>query len=632
VAVGLLGLAVTLGACLFLVNRVLEEERLAFSWTVEATIQALRSRIDLIAAQQAGFAETLSLRPPRTTESFERMATRLGSFAASAAIRGIGYSPRVPEGAVAEWVKAIRAEARPGSPQATLEIKDWAPHPGDHYPALFIIPDEPNRALVGDDILQSEGHGADLDRLLARGDRVAVSGPLRFDLATHGGRPAVLVIAPIYEPDGPLETEIQRRRVLRGVLLAGLGVDKVLSEVLDVIQRPDMVVHLFDQGPATGPLAPATRAGLLLDTEMPLSADSVHALPDATFGRSGLEVVRVLDVGGRHWGVYLSQARVGALRDHAPLLLLPLFGVVLTSLAVVMVLRAQQTAERLEDTVAQRTGELVESHRALSATVAELEASHQDLRQYARLAAHDLSEPSRGIVSFAQLLHRQLERGNALDRDAEDFIIHLERAALHMRGTVDGFAAYTQVVAADPTIALVRGEALSERVAWRLSASERDGLRDRLAVARLTWTTMPDLMGDAQRLEDALFHLARNALTYVPPDRVPEVSLGARLDGEWWIFEARDNGMGIPKEEMARLTEPFARGRRDITLGVRPGPGVGLAIARRVAERHGGRLELEAAPNGEGLVARLTVPRGDVDLVDGTGPENGDGIRAKTAR
>jgi light-regulated signal transduction histidine kinase (bacteriophytochrome) len=154
--------------------------------------------------------------------------------------------------------------------------------------------------------------------------------------------------------------------------------------------------------------------------------------------------------------------------------MVPLFGLALTGLAVLLALRSQRTSDRLEAEVVLRTADLRRSNRNLNLAMADIERSQEDLRCYAKLAAHDLSEPSRGIVSFAQLLGRHLERSNALDADSDDYLRHLEQAARQMRRTVDGFATYTQVVAAMLHETPVLGERLRDNILDRL-ASNGDG-------------------------------------------------------------------------------------------------------------------------------------------------------------
>lgn len=131
----------------------------------------------------------------------------------------------------------------------------------------------------------------------------------------------------------------------------------------------------------------------------------------------------------------------------------------------------------------------------------------------------------------------------------------------------------------------VKGEALSER-AWQLDEVEE-------AV----------IIGDRDRLTQAVMNLMRNAVEHTPPDAA--LSLGSRVSGEDAHIWVRDTGPGIPEQEMDRIFERFARGRAG--KRVASGAGLGLAIAKAIAEAHGGRLDASSTP-GEGSVFTLVVP------------------------
>jgi signal transduction histidine kinase len=612
-AVALLGCVVTLAAFLVVKSQAVREQQRDFAWVVQELSHDLEARLQLIFAHHMGIAEALSRLPPRQQNDFDGIVGALKPSCGTPCIRGIGYFPRVPAESLGRWQKAVRAAAPLGSPQATLTVARTARLGEEVFPALMVSPLKGNRHILGMDLMAIEGHRENLLRLLRHGDSVGLTKPLRFDLATYGGRPAVLLAAPVYADGAPIDTVDQRQRALQGLVLAGLGVEGVLADAMPATKRPNVEVQVFDQGSVDAPPQEPSRAGLLLDTVTPLTQESQHPIPGPDFAQAPLHDAKLMDFGGRRWGLYVERTPLPLYQTHASVLMVPLFGLALTGLAVLLALRSQRTSDRLEAEVVLRTADLRRSNRNLNLAMADIERSQEDLRCYAKLAAHDLSEPSRGIVSFAQLLGRHLERSNALDADSDDYLRHLEQAARQMRRTVDGFATYTQVVAAMLHETPVLGERLRDNILDRLASNGDGGLGANYLAAHVEWGAIPDLICDASRVEEALFHVVRNALTFVAPNRPAQVRVSGAVFGPWWVLEVQDNGLGIPREDLERLTEPFARGNKarafDSDLGPECGPGIGLAISRRVAERHGGRLELEPGPDGEGTVVRLILPR-----------------------
>jgi signal transduction histidine kinase len=238
-------------------------------------------------------------------------------------------------------------------------------------------------------------------------------------------------------------------------------------------------------------------------------------------------------------------------------------------------------------------GRVVERERSR----AELERSNADLEAFAYLASHDLAEPLRAVSGFVSLLERRY--GTSLDEEAREIIGHAVDGARRMQTMIDDLLLYSRTGTVDLR---------PERVATGdvVAAALRD-LAPRLEEtgAQVQVGELPAVQADPPQLQRVFQNLLSNAIKYTAPDVEPRVLVsGRQADGDCELA-VTDNGIGIDPRNAERVFEMFAR--------VHGGPeyrgtGLGLAISRRIVERHGGRLWVEANPGG-GSVFRLTLPR-----------------------
>lgn len=201
------------------------------------------------------------------------------------------------------------------------------------------------------------------------------------------------------------------------------------------------------------------------------------------------------------------------------------------------------------------------------------------------------------VASYTQLLAERY-RGR-LDGDADEFIAYTVDGAQRMQRLVRDLLAYARVSsrARDPEV-VDAGPILERAIAnLRLAIAERD--------ATVTFDPMPRVRADASQLGQVLQNLLDNALKF-HGDRPPRVHVGAERTADGWVISVRDNGIGIPREHAERVFTLFERLQRD---PARPGSGIGLALARKIVERHGGRVWVEPASDG-GTVVRFTLPGG----------------------
>jgi signal transduction histidine kinase len=238
-------------------------------------------------------------------------------------------------------------------------------------------------------------------------------------------------------------------------------------------------------------------------------------------------------------------------------------------------------------------GRVVERGRAR----AELERSNADLEAFAYLASHDLGEPLRAVSGFVSLLGRRYAA--SLDEEAREIIGHAVDGARRMQTMIDDLLLYSRTGTVDLR---------PERVATGdVVAAALHDLAPALAEtgAHVEVEELPPVHADPRQLQRVFQNLLANAIKYTAPDVEPRVLVsGRQADGVCELAVA-DNGIGIDPRNAERVFEMFARvhGGADYR-----GTGLGLAICRRIVERHGGRLWVEANPGG-GSVFRLTLPR-----------------------
>ena len=217
----------------------------------------------------------------------------------------------------------------------------------------------------------------------------------------------------------------------------------------------------------------------------------------------------------------------------------------------------------------------------LEARIAErtrdLTNANEELQQFAYVASHDLQEPLRTITSFSQLLAARY-RGR-LDRDADEFIGYIVSSSRRMTDLINGLLALVRLRRAGQAIALVSFEDLLDQATVSLQAAIRE------SGARIEHGPLPSLAVNTVQLSQVLQNLVSNAIKY-RREESPVIAIEARRDAGFWIFSVKDNGQGFDPQFAERIFGLFQRLQdREVD-----GTGMGLAIARKIIERHGGKM------------------------------------------
>ncbi|MCU4742513.1 PAS domain S-box protein [Natronoglomus mannanivorans] len=229
-----------------------------------------------------------------------------------------------------------------------------------------------------------------------------------------------------------------------------------------------------------------------------------------------------------------------------------------------------------------------------------LEESNERLEQFAYAASHDLQEPLRMVSSYLQLIDQRYGSELGEDGDGQEFLDYAIDGADRMREMIDGLLEYSRVETRGDSFEPVDLEEVLEDV--------RSDLQVRIAEqdADVTVDSLPTVHGDAGQLRQVFQNLLSNAIEY-SGDEPPAVAVSADRDGDTWLVSVRDEGIGIDPDDRERVFEVFQRLH---THDEHAGTGIGLALCKRIVERHGGEIRVDSEP-GEGSTFSVVLPAVD---------------------
>jgi len=235
----------------------------------------------------------------------------------------------------------------------------------------------------------------------------------------------------------------------------------------------------------------------------------------------------------------------------------------------------------------------------LERTTEELKRSNTELEQFAYIASHDLQEPLRMVVSYLQLIQRRYE--GKLDKKADDFIGFAVDGAMRMKTLINDLLTYSRVGTQDKSFEPVEVSEVVDAALKNLKVAIAE------SQTKVTLGSLPRVIGDPVRLAQLFQNLIGNAIKF-RGEKSPEISIDAESREHEWLISVQDNGVGFDSEYCDQIFQVFQRLH---TREEAPGTGIGLAICKKIVERHSGRIWAESV-EGEGSIFRFTLPtRGD---------------------
>ncbi|MEM1254014.1 MAG: CheR family methyltransferase [Cyanobacteria bacterium P01_H01_bin.21] len=264
--------------------------------------------------------------------------------------------------------------------------------------------------------------------------------------------------------------------------------------------------------------------------------------------------------------------------------------------------------EHLEELVEDRAAEIKQANQQLQAEVLErqqaqselvkraraLEQSNADLEQFAYVISHDLQEPLRAMTVFAQLLEG--DYSDQLDITANGYISNIVDGGIRMYGLINGILAFSRATHREITFTTVDIEQVLVAVVTNLNSAIEE------SQAVVTYDTLPTLNIDENQIIQLFQNLISNAIKFHGAEP-PRIHITAEQQSDSWLISIKDNGIGIPKEQQERT---FALFQRLHTREEKEGYGIGLAICKKIVERHHGHIWVESEP-GNGSTFYFTI-------------------------
>jgi PAS domain S-box-containing protein len=237
-----------------------------------------------------------------------------------------------------------------------------------------------------------------------------------------------------------------------------------------------------------------------------------------------------------------------------------------------------------------------EAHDELERKAKELARSNEELQQFAYVASHDLQEPLRMISSYTQLLERRYK--DKLDGDAREFMAYIVDGSARMKQLIEDLLAYSRVGTRGKELVSTDTQAALNKALLNLRAAQE------ASAAVITHGQLPAVVADGQQLTQLFQNLLGNAMKF-RAEAPPKIHVACEERPDVWVFTVSDNGIGLDPQYSERIFMMFQRLH---TKAEYPGTGIGLAICKKIVDRHGGRIWVESQP-GRGCTFGFTIPR-----------------------
>jgi signal transduction histidine kinase len=580
----LLALLVTALLLASVTNSIAQKDRAAFEAEATRTADAIRERIGTTTALLHGTAGLFAVQAEVSREQFRDYIAQLRLRERYPGIQGIGYSMRVDAGSLPAIVARRRAVDDP-------QFRVWPPEPREEYHAVVLLEplDERNLAAIGFDMFTESARRAAMSRARDTGAAAASGKVILVQEIDESKQAGFLIYLPVYHGGSVPVTLEARRRELRGFVYAPMRVGDLLRGVRGSGVR-EVDFELYDG------VRPRPEA-LMRSTKEGAGAQPAHA------------TTRQLDVAGRTWLLVMtSRPAFESLsqRRLVPwLVAVSLAASVLLAWITLVQARARRDAEQAA--LQRRANELAlhaseerarERAQQLEDLYARQRESDRRKDEFLAVLAHELRNPLAPILNALEILQRRPD--GVLAQRARDIA---QRQLLHMVRLVDDLLDVSRIsrgkislqwqrvkVAGVLDAALETSRPLIDQRGHHLVVSAIDGALE--------------LDCDPTRVAQVLTNLLNNAANYTPQGG--RIEVGVEADATAVRMSVKDNGVGLSPEQLRQVFELFVQVDRTATGG---GLGIGLSLAARLAELHGGRIEARSEGLGQGAEFILVLPR-----------------------
>lgn len=498
-----------------------------------------------------------------TRGEFETYIEAAEIFERFPGVQAMEWAPLVYRQDLVEYERSVRADTTANG----IGYPEFAVHPTSEHDDLFVVdyvvPLEGNEAAFGFDLGSNPVRRMAVEEARDSGQPVATA-PITL-VQEEASQAGMLLLVPVY--DGAAETLEQRREGFRGLVLAVFRLGDLLE---GASTQQNIQFSVFD---TPTDVAPSEERTLIFSVgEQDLASQHTDL---------------AIDVAGRRWEITVdgdSIATVGGFTMWWAIAAGTL--ATLAATAVVHVLALSRN--RAENRAIELTKDLREAN-------ADIRRSNADLEKFAYVASHDLQTPARNVKHVVELLRSELPE--YINEESVALLKILSQSAERMEELIQGLLDFSRIQRSEVhNIEPVDLEPLLQSILSETLMVEHDSIT-------IDSTDLPTVHGNPQLLGQVLENLLSNAIKYKHPDRDVHISVSGHRRGSKWAIAVADNGLGIDARFHDRIFEMF---RRLHPVGEYEGTGIGLALCRKIVERHGGEIWVESKPE-EGSAFTFTI-------------------------
>ena len=491
-------------------------------------------------------------------------------------IQALEWIPRVPASEKQRFISNAVNTLYPN-----FSIKKWTengkwnpsaePWAQEYYPVYYIQPFSNNEAALGIDLASNPTRLAALEMARDTGNAVATSKVTLAQETEH--QVGILIFVPIYQADSNTATIEERRKNLKGFVLGVFRVGDIVQSSLGKFTQYDTKIEIFDESDTSSNTA---------------LYDNADSLKENVLLSNITQSIKY-KMNDRRWRFNFTATEhyVTERQGYEPLLI-GLGGVSISFLIGLMLFQVTGRTKRIEAMVAKRTKQLKDTNY-------KLEKSNAELQQFAFVASHDLQAPLRIIASFGKIL--QEEYLPKLDDAAKNYLDRIINNAEQMKDLIRSSLSYSRIDSrARPFTDVDLNKTFDDIVALLEPSINDSG-------AKVTADPLPTIRGDASQLLQLFQNIISNGIKY-QSHNTPIIHVKSKQVGNYWELAISDNGIGISKENSQKVFNIFHRAHSQSKY---PGTGIGLAICKRVVERHRGEISLKSVLN-EGTTFYIKFP------------------------